>query len=267
MNFKYTIGDGYKMGKRIKKTEVYENRFYRIPKAFFKTEKYKELSLYAKVIYGFLDDRRELSLKNNWVDAEDNIYLIFTRKEIQEMLCLSNVPVTNAFKQLNEYGLIEEVIQGLNKPNLIYVCHIDFENIENMRIHTINDSRVVDNMNQESLKVGSIDTDINKTNLKETEIYTSLISDDNVFLKIYKDYFYNKFNKEHMRMSNSSFNELATWINNLVECGLDTDYWEEQVQEHFSNLPYSNNGNILAFMESSFRHFEVNSPKQDAEGY
>lgn len=157
------------MSNRIKKSEVYENRFYRIPKAFFKTEKYKPLSLYAKVIYGFLDDRRELSLKNNWVDEEDNIYLIFTRKEIQEMLCLSNVPVTKAFKELNEYGLIEEAIQGLNKPNLIYVCHIDFTNIENMRIHTINESRNINSMSQESLIVGTSDTDLNKTNYNDTE--------------------------------------------------------------------------------------------------
>ena len=157
------------MGNRIKRSEVYENRFYRIPKAFFITDKYKGLSLYAKVIYGFLDDRRELSLKNNWVDDDDNIYLIFTRKEIQEMLCLSNVPVTNAFKELNHYGLIEEVIQGLNKPNLIYVCHIDFENIENMRIHNINESRNVDTMSQESLNVGSNDTESSKTNIIDTK--------------------------------------------------------------------------------------------------
>jgi len=43
------------------------------------------------------------------------------------MTCLSNVQVTNAIKELNKYGLIEEVKQGLNKPNIIYVCHIDLE--------------------------------------------------------------------------------------------------------------------------------------------
>ena len=244
------------MGKRIKKSEVYENRFYRIPKAFFKTEKYKTLSLYAKVIYGFLDDRRELSLKNNWVDSDDNIYLIFTRKEIQEMLCLSNVPVTNAFKELNKFGLIEEVIQGLNKPNLIYVCHIDFENIENMRIHSINDSRVVDNMSQESLKVGCIDTDISKTDLKETEIYTSLNSDDYIFLKIYKDYFYNKYKKAHMRIEINTYDNLITWVESLEEYGIEEDYWIEEVENHFNNLPKNGNGNILVFMEASHRHFE-----------
>ena len=113
------------MGNRIKASEVYDNRFYRIPKSLFKVEKYKKMSLTAKVLYGLLDDRRELSLKNKWIDEEDNIYLIFTRAEIQEILCLSDRPVTSAFKELNTYGLIEEIKQGLTKPNIIYVCHID----------------------------------------------------------------------------------------------------------------------------------------------
>lgn len=257
------------MGKRIKRSEVYENRFYRIPKAFFKTEKYKTLSLYAKVIYGFLDDRRELSLKNNWVDSDDNIYLIFTREEIQEMLCLSNVPVTNAFKELNKFGLIEEVIQGLNKPNLIYVCHIDFENIENMRIHIINESRNADTMNQESLNVGCIDTEFNKTNLNDTEKkrYIILINDDHIFLKIYNIYYKEKFNKEHMKIEVNKYDELLSWINSLVEYGIDTEYFTEGVEAHFDNLADKNNGNILAFMEASHRHFECPNYNQMMEGY
>lgn len=115
------------MGTRINRSEAYDNRFYRIPKVLFKLEKYKKLSLAAKVLYGILDDRRELSLKNEWIDEDDNIYLIFSRKAIEEMLCLSNKPVIRAFKELNEYGLIEEIKRGLNKPNIIYVCHPDVE--------------------------------------------------------------------------------------------------------------------------------------------
>jgi hypothetical protein len=32
---------------------------------------------------------------------------------------------------------------------------------------------------------------------------------------------------------------------------------EEKVVEHFDNLPKKNNGNILAFLQASFRYFEV----------
>ena len=251
------------MSNRIKKTEVYENRFYRIPKAFFKTEKYKKLSLYAKVIYGFLDDRRELSLKNNWVDEEDNIYLIFTRKEIQEMLCLSDKTVTNAFKELNDYGLIEEERQGLNKPNLIYVCHIDFTNIENMRTRKIYDSRTGEITNQEPENLRSIDTDLSKTNSKETEeVYVTLNEDDNLFFKIYDFNYQKKFEKPHMRIKYINYLELEEWVTDLIEYGINTEYWAEGVEDHFSHLSATNNGNILSFMASSIRYFEVPSPAQ-----
>ena len=146
------------MGNRIKKSEAYENRFYRLPKGFFKLEKYRKMSLEAKVLYGFLDDRRELSLKNNWVDAEDSIYLIFTRAEVQEMLCLGNKTVIKAFKELRDYGLIEEIRQGLNKPNLIYVCHLDLsekteKTLENTEktLENIEESRTCKNYTSRSV--------------------------------------------------------------------------------------------------------------------
>lgn len=251
------------MGKRIKASEVYENRFYRIPKAFFNTDKYKGLSLYAKVIYGFLDDRRELSLKNNWIDSDGNIYMIFTRKKIQEMLCLSDKPVTNAFKELNNYGLIEETRQGINKPNLIYVCHINYENIEDMRIRNISESRTVKNTNQESEEIRSSDTNLNKTNLNETEkIYIDFPINENSFFNIYGFYYEKEFNKKHMRINRENYIELDSWIQELISNGIDKEIWTEQVSEHFINLPSKNNGNIVAFMKSSFRYFETHSPKQ-----
>ena len=70
-----------------------------------------------------------LSQKNHWIDEERNIYLIFTREEVQEKLNLSDKTATKAFKQLNEVGLVQEKRQGLGKPNLIYVGKIQHEEI------------------------------------------------------------------------------------------------------------------------------------------
>lgn len=63
-------------------------------------------------------DRMSLSAKNNWCDEDGNIYLIFTRKEVQEKLNLCDRTVTKAFKQLSSAKLIYEKRQGANKPNL-----------------------------------------------------------------------------------------------------------------------------------------------------
>lgn len=243
------------MGKRYSKNEVYENRFYKIPKAFFKTEEYKDMSLYSKVIYGFLDDRRELSLKNNWVDKENNIYLIFTRKEIQDMLCLSDKPVSRAFQELTKKGLIEEVVQGLNKPNLIYVCHIDFTNIENMRTRKNSDSRIGDNTTQESEIIRCNDTDLNKTDQKETEkILHHLSQSDDTFILEYL-LIMDNYGFRHKRVNEENYNKILTEISDLKGDGIELDDWVSAVEEHFENLPEGNDGDINCFLTASRRYF------------
>lgn len=80
----------------------------------------------------FQENRLSQSQKNHWIDAERNIYLIFTREEVQEKLNLSDKTVTKAFKQLNETGLVQEKRQGSGKPNLIYVGKIQHEESKNL---------------------------------------------------------------------------------------------------------------------------------------
>ena len=58
------------------------------------------------------------------------MYLIFTRKEVQDKLNLSDKTVTKAFKQLSDVNLIYEKKQGFSKPKLIYVAKIQHQKIE-----------------------------------------------------------------------------------------------------------------------------------------
>ncbi|WP_313265674.1 replication initiator protein A [Enterococcus sp.] len=106
--------------------EENSHRFYQLPKELFINESYKGLSISAKMIYSFLLDRKELSRTNNWIDEYGQVFLLFTRKHVGEMLNLSDKPVTNAFKELIKADLIKEERQGLNKPNKIYVCKINY---------------------------------------------------------------------------------------------------------------------------------------------
>ena len=52
---------------------------------------------FSKILYGFLLDRLTLSQKNHWINADNNIYLIYTRKEVQDKLGLSQKTVTKAY--------------------------------------------------------------------------------------------------------------------------------------------------------------------------
>lgn len=96
--------------------------FYRIPKALFTELNFRELSTDAKVLYGILLDRMSLSLKNQWLDAQNKVYIIFTVEEIMDALNCANQKATRLMVELEKQaGLIERKRQGLGRPNLIYV--------------------------------------------------------------------------------------------------------------------------------------------------
>lgn len=228
------------MGKRISKDEVYDNRFYRIPKAFFKVDKYKDMSLAAKITYGFLDDRRELSLKNNWVDDENNIYLIFTRNELGEMLCLSNKTVVKAFKELRDMELIEEVRQGVNKPNLIYVCHLDLEGIENTWKCKNYISGSVENTLQEVKNLHPNDTEYSEPDFND--IYNGTSGADKFsslcpkILSRYKKAYKKHIGKYHPPLSSKQVANINYYITEIInddDTILLTD-WQKMIDKHFN---------------------------------
>lgn len=96
--------------------------FYRIPKALFTEPNFRELSTDAKVLYGILLDRMSLSLKNQGLDAQNKVYIIFTVEEIMDALNCANQKATRLMVELEKQaGLIERKRQGLGRPNLIYV--------------------------------------------------------------------------------------------------------------------------------------------------
>lgn len=108
-----------------KANEYLENVFYQIPKELFKNPYYKDLSSDSKLLYALLLDRLSVSMKNEWIDTAGNIFLIFSRKEAEEKLNLSDKTITKAFKQLADVKLIYEKRQGFRKNNIIYVGKIN----------------------------------------------------------------------------------------------------------------------------------------------
>ena len=123
--------------KRISASQIQSSeRFYRIPKIFVESPLYKPMSTDAKFTYAILKDRFELSLRNNWIDKNGDVYLIYTITELQEILGYGNKKVIKLKKELQEYGLLEEVRQGLNKPNLLYLGNIDYQVLPAEEIHS-----------------------------------------------------------------------------------------------------------------------------------
>ena len=107
---------------RVEESEQFS--FFRIPKALFTEKEFEGLSTDAKLLYGILLDRINLSKKNGWVDADGYVYIIYTVAELQEVLHMSHTTVTKLLRELDSVhgiGLIERYRQGCNRPSVIYV--------------------------------------------------------------------------------------------------------------------------------------------------
>ncbi len=107
---------------RVEESEQFS--FFRIPKALFTEKEFEGLSTDAKLLYGILLDRINLSKKNGWVDADGYVYIIYTVAELQEVLNMSHTTVTKLLRELDSVhgiGLIERYRQGCNRPSVIYV--------------------------------------------------------------------------------------------------------------------------------------------------
>ena len=151
-----------------KANEYLENVFYQIPKELFVNAYYKDLSSDSKLLYGLLLDRLSISLKNEWIDEEGNIFLIFSRKEAGEKLNLSAKTVTKAFKQFTEAKLIYEKRQGFRKNNIIYVGKTNHISNTKMMSRKIYESRNGKSTSQESENLRCNNNKYNKNNYSNT---------------------------------------------------------------------------------------------------
>ncbi|RIN24110.1 replication initiator protein A [Mammaliicoccus vitulinus] len=166
--------------------------FYMLHKALFINEKYKKLSDSSKIGYAVLNDRVSLSIKNNWIDQNGDIYFIFTNENLQEVLGKSKNTITKIKKELEEVGLLEQVKTGFNRPNKLYLHEIETninvekqiqKNTENndelsnskesqslgVQNPKVWESRIPKFGSPESQSLDSNDTELNNTKLNNTE--------------------------------------------------------------------------------------------------
>ena len=123
----------------MKINEVKNNAFYQLPQWLFDPE-YKDMSLRAKVVYALIFDRRSLSLENNWYDKNGDVYMYFTNQQMMEKLNCSEKTIISSKKELEKYGLIKEVRQGVNRPNRLYIngtVKITGQELENLQYGTV----------------------------------------------------------------------------------------------------------------------------------
>ena len=150
--------------------EAEQYTFYRLPKALFSNDRYKDLSDGAKILYGLMLDRMSLSVKNGWLDKQDRVYIIFTLEDVQEYMICKHDKGVKMFAELDTekgVGLIERVRQGQGKPAIIYVRKF-FDTSEVLTSEKPK-SALLESRNQDFGKTASNKNDISNINKNNTD--------------------------------------------------------------------------------------------------
>jgi hypothetical protein len=162
-----------------------------MPKFLFEGD-FCDLSNDARVLYALLRDRHDLSLANKWFNDSNEVYIIFTRTEMETLLGRSERTVKKAVEQLKAAGLMEEQTQGLNRPNIIYLMAVNLENSgpvnstgpdpQNLRVQSLKiyGSGPVESTVLDPQILRANQTNINQTDLTHTKINQSIIESDSM---------------------------------------------------------------------------------------
>lgn len=160
-------------------------RYYKLPKLLFESERYKGMKLEVKVAYSVLKDRLELSLSHGWIDEEGAVYLIYSNAKLMTLLGCSKSKLLSIKKTLHAYGLIEEVQQSSSEKgrmaNKIYLGELEHDAPP---VSKLDGGSVSKRLGQSETETGLVsnstpsETEGSETKYSETEGSDFLIEDE-----------------------------------------------------------------------------------------
>ena len=212
-------------------SQVKTERFYQLPKYLFEDAYFKKMSAEAKIMYALLKDRFELSIQNEWVDKNNNIYFIFSNKHLCEYLGYAEQKIIKLKKELIKFNLLTQERVGLNKPNRLYLLKPNYnikashtKELPNSQFQNneFGSSRTVNLNGQELPNSQSNDTDYNDTNYIKIESNDTDDLNDNKLT-------YSNNHTNHSNHYNPNFNDEALKFQLLEEL-------PQSIQNYLSNF-------------------------------
>ncbi|PTK79159.1 replication protein, partial [Staphylococcus haemolyticus] len=212
-------------------SQVKTERFYQLPKYLFEDAYFKKMSAEAKIMYALLKDRFELSIQNEWVDKNNNIYFIFSNKHLCEYLGYAEQKIIKLKKELISFNLLTQERVGLNKPNRLYLLKPNYDikpshskELPNslFQNNEFGSSRTVNLSGQELPNSQSNDTDYNDTDYIKTESNDTNDLNDNKLT-------YPSNHTNHSNHYNPNFNDEALKFQLLEEL-------PQSIQNYLSNF-------------------------------
>ena len=194
-------------------SQVKTERFYQLPKYLFEDAYFKKMSAEAKIMYALLKDRFELSIQNEWVDKNNNIYFIFSNKHLCEYLGYAEQKIIKLKKELISFNLLTQERVGLNKPNRLYLLKPNYDikashskELPNSQFQNneFGSSRTMNLSGQELPNSQSNDTNYNDTNYIKTNNNDTYDLNDKKLAypsnhTSHSNHYYSKFNDDALK--------------------------------------------------------------------
>ena len=159
--------------KRYTLSDAHSTQFYQLPKWLVALRVEAEISNEAILLYTYLRDRVQLSITNKWIDDNGEAYLYFKREQMEKLLGCKKDKVQKIIKELKSVNLLDEVRQGLNQPNRLYLRYPDNSELIEMSIDFEDEDEENGEQEPESPEKPSDYAERGKTALRSTEISQS----------------------------------------------------------------------------------------------
>ena len=172
--------------------------FYRTPKVLCTDEPFRRLSSDAKLLYGILLDRIQLSKKNHWIDENGRVFVYMTVSSIEYAIGRCHQKSCKVLDELDKIGLIERCKQGQGKPTRIYVKNFGAVWDTYTQKYVNHTQGSMSFIPQEVCKSYSNNTEINNTDFNNINPILSETSVDNS-IRIYSDKDTDKDERENYR--------------------------------------------------------------------
>ncbi|MGJ5713554.1 replication initiator protein A [Staphylococcus auricularis] len=203
--------------------EIQKEKFYQLPKVFFTNPKYTNLSNDAKITWSILRDRLDLSIRNNWIDENGDIFFIYTNEKLKSILNISSPnKLSKIKKELTQADLFNQIRVGLNKPNKLYIkkpevteTDIYYISQQENDVESLNDTDVsksyVQNYdNNTSGNINLIHQDVSKsyandTELNDTDYIKTEHNDTNDLNDTYNNFSINNAHSNHPNQFSNNF--------------------------------------------------------------
>ncbi|OFS52252.1 replication protein [Staphylococcus sp. HMSC075H09] len=217
-------------------SQVKTERFYQLPKYLFEDAYFKKMSAEAKIMYALLKDRFELSLQNEWVDKNNNIYFIFSNKHLCEYLGYAEQKIIKLKKELIKFNLLTQERVGLNKPNRLYLLKPNYDikasHTKELPNSQYNDTDYIKTNNNDTYDLNDRKLTYPSNHTSHSNHYYSKFNDDALKFQLLEELpqsiqnYLNNFSVAEIKLIKSVLLKVKTSFNNFI----DTYYLLEDME-------------------------------------